>query len=987
MIRKSSIILLLLLCCRIMIFGQDNGTTELESYKDYLVLDSLALYHFELGNDSIAKSLCENSLVIKERIYGRKSSHYATSLSLLSEIELDLDNDSVALSYAKESQTIRKSVLGEKNVDYVNSLNVLAEIYFSMARYKEAQNSALNAYRICKKYVTRDNPEYARCINSLALSKYAQGCYNEAIFFGTESLKLREETQGRESADYLQSLGNLAAYNSYAGNYVEAIRLGTEEAQILKSKFGPNHLDYANCLNNLGFFNTKLGNYTEALRIYDEALHIRRIRLGTENPRYGKTLSNIAFCHSELGHKQQAVELGEEVVKLYKSIYGNNHSDCGMALMKLANFYCDIGNYEKALLLSKEAVDIYRNIYGNEHPEYALALGNMAKVLFFLGDSSEAYRLSENVLQIREKSLGLNHPDVAASLNSQSFYASCLKKYREAFKLEQRATDILSQHIKFNFSQMSSFRRKHYWDTHRNEFCDFLPSLVFKFQNPESISELYDKTALFAKGILLGTVIEMRELISNSADSLLLDDYKQLVSNKEYYNKLAEIQEYNETYLDSLKLAIQEQEDKIIAKSRIYGNYTHNLNISWRDIKKKLDENEIAIEFLDFPIGGDSVMYVALTIKKDYNYPHLIPLFELKQLKSIPERLYYTKPKLGELIWGPLKKELEFINKIYFSPSGQLHNIGIEYLPLNAKENIHDMFSFCRLSSTRQLVIATEDTNGKGYVIYGGINYNESDTTSVQTTEKNRSNYLKTRSFRKESMDSLELRNNFDYLEGTKKEADQIVCNLQERSIPYKYYYGKEGTEESFKFLSGTRPLLIHVATHGFYLSETDAVVSNFAKARAIIDSKAISHEDKPMTRSGLLFAGCNHALNHEQPFTKAEDGILTAQEISCLDLRGLELVVLSACQTGLGDITSGEGVFGLQRGFKMAGANTLIMSLWEVSDKATEILMTTFYDNYLSGMSKLDAFSKAREEVRRICSPRQTKPDWAAFVMLDGIN
>ena len=987
MIRKSSFIMLFLLCCRILIFGQDNRTTELESYKDYLVLDSLALYHFELGNDSIAKSICENSLVIKERIYGRKSSHYATSLSLLAEIELDLDNDSIALSYAKESQTIRKFVLGEKNVDFVNSLNVLAEIYFSMARYKEAQNSALNAYRICKKYVTRDNPEYARCINSLALSKYAQGCYNEAIFWGTESLKLREKAQGRESADYLQSLGNLAAYNSYAGNYVEAIRLGTEQAQILKSKFGPNHLDYANCLNNLGFFNTELGNYTEALRLFNEALSIRKVSLGTENPRYGMTLNNIAFCHSELGHKQYAVEIGEEVVKLYKSIYGSNHSDCGMALTNLAIYYSDNGNYERALALSKEAAEIYRNIYGDNHPDYALALGNIAKVLFFMDDYSDAYRFSGKALQIREKALGLNHPDVAVSLKGQSFYAYYLKKYKEAFELEQRSTDILSQHIRFNFSQMSSSRRKHYWETHKNEFCEFLPSIVFYYQNPESISELYDKTALFAKGILLTTDVEMREIIANSADSLLLDDYMHLVSNKDSFNKLAETHEYNEAYLDSLKLVIQEQEDKIIAKSKIYGNFTHNLNVSWKDIKKRLKDDEIAIEFLDFPVGTDSVMYVALTIKKGYSSPHLTPLFELKQLKSIPERLYYTKSKLGELIWGPLKKELEFINKIYFSPSGQLHNIGIEYLPLNAKENIHDMFSFCRLSSTRQLVIAKEDTKGKGYVIYGGINYNESDTTSFQTTEKNRSNYLKTHSFRNESMDSLALRNNFDYLEGTKKEADQIVCNLQERSIPYKYYYGKEGTEESFKFLSGTRPLLIHVATHGFYLSETDAVVSNFAKARAIIDSKAIPHEDKPMTRSGLLFAGCNHTLNHEQLFTKAEDGILTAQEISCLDLRGLELVVLSACQTGLGDITSGEGVFGLQRGFKMAGANTLIMSLWEVSDKATEILMTTFYDNYLSGMSKLDAFSKAREEVRRNCSPRQIKPDWAAFVMLDGIN
>jgi CHAT domain-containing protein len=144
--------------------------------------------------------------------------------------------------------------------------------------------------------------------------------------------------------------------------------------------------------------------------------------------------------------------------------------------------------------------------------------------------------------------------------------------------------------------------------------------------------------------------------------------------------------------------------------------------------------------------------------------------------------------------------------------------------------------------------------------------------------------------------------------------------------------------------------------------------------------------EDKPMTRSGLLLAGCNHALNHEIISNNEEDGILTAQEIASLDLRGLDLVVLSACETGLGDISSGEGVFGLQRGFKQAGAKTIIMSLWKVSDNATVKLMTSFYQYFLDGMSKYDAFSTAREELRKVSSPRQIKPDWAAFVMLDGL-
>ena len=147
------------------------------------------------------------------------------------------------------------------------------------------------------------------------------------------------------------------------------------------------------------------------------------------------------------------------------------------------------------------------------------------------------------------------------------------------------------------------------------------------------------------------------------------------------------------------------------------------------------------------------------------------------------------------------------------------------------------------------------------------------------------------------------------------------------------------------------------------------------------------SIEDKSMTRSGLLFSGCNHAIHHEHIPDGEEDGILTAQEISMLDLRGLDLVVLSACQTGLGDIVSGEGVFGLQRGFKKAGAKTIIMSLWNVNDESTMKMMTSFYHHYLEGLPKEEAFYKAQEELRKDCPSQQERPDWAAFILLDGMN
>jgi CHAT domain-containing protein len=232
------------------------------------------------------------------------------------------------------------------------------------------------------------------------------------------------------------------------------------------------------------------------------------------------------------------------------------------------------------------------------------------------------------------------------------------------------------------------------------------------------------------------------------------------------------------------------------------------------------------------------------------------------------------------------------------------------------------------------------------------------------------------------------MRSSFEYLEGTKKEADMIAEDMKQHRVPYIYYSGIDGTEESFKQQDGTRPKLMHIATHGFFLTEKEAEKSQFARSKKEIFTErynrvGLSMEDKSMTRTGLLFSGCNHAIQHEQIPESEEDGILTAKEISRLDFNGLDLVVLSACQTGLGEIT-GEGVFGLQRGFKKAGAQTIVMSLWKVADESTQLLMVEFFKHLTAGQSKRAAFIAAQKTVRE----KYPNPlHWAAFVMVDGME
>ena len=442
---------------------------------------------------------------------------------------------------------------------------------------------------------------------------------------------------------------------------------------------------------------------------------------------------------------------------------------------------------------------------------------------------------------------------------------------------------------------------------------------------------------------------------------------------------------------DSLNRVIEKQEMELARESKAYGDYTHNLTISWNDVQRRLGDNDISIEFLNFPTDNSgSIMYVALTLKKGYDSPHMVTLFEQKQLKAITEDSYYTKTGVSDLVWKPLEEELEGVNNIYFAPSGELHRIGIEYLPTNNTKNISDKYALHRLSSTRQLAIIQDKAEGRNTILYGGINYDEKSNI-ISTDSVSMEGAVLRSAYSRANMDSLSLRSSFDYLEGTKRETDMIAADIKQHRVPYLYYFGTNGTEESFKKLDGTKPKMMHIATHGFYFTEEETKKSKFVRPTIELmaeESVGRPIEDKPMTRSGLLFSGCNRAFRHEQIPESEEDGILTAQEISMLDLRGLDLVVLSACQTGLGDIISGEGVFGLQRGFKKAGANTILMSLDKVDDEATRILMVEFYRNLMNGKTKRESLQEAQQYLRKVDNGKYDAPRyWASFIMLDGLN
>ena len=414
----------------------------------------------------------------------------------------------------------------------------------------------------------------------------------------------------------------------------------------------------------------------------------------------------------------------------------------------------------------------------------------------------------------------------------------------------------------------------------------------------------------------------------------------------------------------------------------------------WQTIQQQLQKHEAAIEFTSFNYHNgkeetDSVLYAAILIRKELAEPLLIPLFEKKQLDDIlgkketvaGKRGLYTRGVKGikvlrktkplyDLVWHPLEKELAGIKKIFFAPSGELLKISFAALAVNDTQHLSDRYELLQLNTTAQVTRSEEDwiTVKDSLLLFGGIVY-EADTSEIRNsilkynTQAVYSNV--TERFLKE-------KKHFYFLPGTLDEVVAIKNNAARAGFALRLIKGTEAVEESFKNIEGmAAPAVLHIATHGFFNEEESLIKTG---------SRIYKKSTDPLLRSGLLFAGAQNTFNGIGLPGK-ENGVATALEISNMYLPGTKLVVLSACETALGQIQGNEGVYGLQRAFKMAGVKYLLMSLWEVGDMETAQFMKLFYDQLFLNQSMQKSFSSAQAVMRN--KYRNQPEKWGAWVLV----
>ncbi len=416
----------------------------------------------------------------------------------------------------------------------------------------------------------------------------------------------------------------------------------------------------------------------------------------------------------------------------------------------------------------------------------------------------------------------------------------------------------------------------------------------------------------------------------------------------------------------------------------------------------------MAIEFSSFQYRNntawtDSIIYVALVLTKTSTYPRIVYLCEQSQLDTIfahpnvtnaqfVSSLYRgitevtssqaTKGKeLSKLIWAPLEEYLDAGSTVYFSASGSLHQVAFAALPIGGDSLLMDRHNLVQVSSTAQVIQMRDEAQDtpESISLFGGIEYDVEPNDLLAATKDLQNKKSTSRSL----PDDLTRGDKWDYLSGTLTEVQSIHKIALKNGIKPETYSGASAVEERLKSLDGPQsPDVIHIATHGFFFPDPYKERPEVFEFTGLSENTNVFRaSDNPLLRSGLLFAGANSTWQGASLPDGIDDGILTAYEVSHLYLGNTKLVVLSACETALGDIKGSEGVFGLQRAFKMAGAEYIMMSLWKVPDKETAEFMTYFYESWFGGQSISDAFHETQRAMKLKYPNDPYK--WAAFVLV----
>lgn len=977
-----------------------------------ICLNNMAAYHFSRGliNDySKAESLAEEALKYEEK----GSEEYVNTLNLLVVYYTAAGHAIKANDLSKRLFKQGKKVYGLHTVKYAEIISNQSIKLANLGNITDAINYAEESTAIWEEVGDTMNLSFARLLLNTANYYAGREDYQSCVQKLERARKILQVIEGENGLNYIQCMGDLASAYNHIGDLQKADDLANAVQQgITIDDNESTTIIKAQSLKKQAEVFAANGNYKMAISLQNAVLAIYT--------QYADSIG-IANAYNRLSnYNYHDGNIDKAIYHCQKSIdiYSRNNApktDMAQAYNSMSIYQYFANNYDDALKYVNNAIQLYHEENDSTSSLYAKAMTNAALYSYAVGDIDKAIDMALHSYDLQKNVLGEGHPDNVMNLFNIAHYYYTKKDYDNLHAYFHKAIQQQSHLVRTNFSHMTTAGREMYWNTKRFVYA-VAPTYAYLCENQDSILLDAYNAQLFTKGILLNSEIDFKALLMQSGNSALLEKYMKL--NNLYgqiadiYNSLAQdesIKTNQQKEIETLQRNATTLERELIRDSKEYGDYTAYMTISAKQIAASLQEGDVAVELFEIEAEGGKAYY-ALYLKKGWEIPRMVKMFSYQDLRALQyngkdfyqlladrEGINYlfTKGEIGQMVWNPLIQSWgDDVKNVYFSPSGLFYQWGIEYLLLGDGQRISEKYDIHRLSSTKLLAQQVEKNPITNASVFGGFDYDlptelmaelhkgVNNYTNELVTASNDEDLAMQRSIfdlDNTVADSLSLRGSVHFLQGTLDEVERIGEQLMQHNIATDMFTHEMGIEENFKALSGKRNSIVHIATHGFSFNEKHE--GRKILSSVLGDSWTVSVSDANLNYSGLLFSGANNILNGKTLPPDVENGILTSREISMMDLRGLDMIVLSACETGLGDIKE-DGVFGLQRGFKKAGAQTILMSLWSVNDRATQMMMTSFYQALMQGYTRHEAFKQAQERVRT--AGFNDPFFWASFIMLD---
>jgi CHAT domain-containing protein len=799
-----------------------------------------------------------------------------------------------------------------------------------------------------------ENLGYLKTISNQGLLYATMGRFTQAEGFTAGALDIRKAKFGEKNIGMAASLNNYGVLHYNLARYNESEKTLTDALSVIANNQLKASMPYSIVLNNQAMLFQAIGRFEAAEASLKEAIDVAEKLQSKKSKNHLKFLSNLALLYQQMGKYTEA----DNIYLSMEKRLGKTNPDYASMMSNQAALYMLMGKEDKVENLLKSAASIYKNSFGEENPAYAKVMSDLGNFFRFSGKYDDALPLLEKSLVIREKMLGKNHPHYVQSQEDLAILYWKNNAPEKAYSLYRELMEKSLEFINTYFPPMSEAEKTKYWDILSPRFQRFYNFAIEASASlPNIVKDLFDYQ-IATKALLLNSTNKVKQNIFNSKDGLLIKDYITWMDQKE---QLARLYAYSKSELksqkinlDSIERATNAMEKKLSERSKDFSaGYTAS-KTSFLRIRDLLAENEAVVELIRVrnfnQAFTNDARYIALILKKGSEAPSMKVLDNGQQLETRYAKFYRNaiQQKVQDdysydQYWARIEPELQNKKVIYFSPDGVFNQINLNTVKKKDGDYIINRYDLTILGNSKDLIAlkgkkvapAVKNATLLGFPDYGG--------TAIAA------------------------------LPGTKVEIESISNILKSSGYQLNVLTQTSATEAKLKSVKG--PEILHIATHGYFLQDVEQTGSAFG-------IQLENANDNPLLRSGIMLAGASKTLTGASAPNLAsnDNGILTAYEAMNMNLEGTQLIVLSACETGLGEVKAGEGVYGLQRSFLVAGADALIMSLWKVDDTATQQLMKNFYANWTKVRNKQKAFKQAQLQ---LMTKYKEPYYWGAFVMM----